>query len=176
MRKIAFIAAIAIVGSTACSSRDGKKTEEPNQQEKVEKTASAPSLLTDGGTTIHLTKQMFLDDIMDYEKNKEEWVYKGSMPGLIDFYADWCRPCKITSPILEELAAEYQGKIKIYKVNVEKEKELAGLFGVQSIPTFLFMPMEGNPTISSGIAQTPEQTKEMFRQQIDQVLLNNKAE
>lgn len=176
MRKLVFVAAMAIIGSTACSSSDGKKAEDTKKETKNEETVEAPSLLVEDGGTVHLTKQMFLDKIMDYEKNPKEWVYKGDMPGLVDFYADWCRPCKITSPILEELAAEYKGKVVIYKVDVEKERELAGIFGVQSIPTFLFMPMEGNPTISSGIAQTPEETKEMFRQQIDQVLLNKKAE
>jgi len=175
MKKLAFIAAMVIVGTAACSSSNGKETEETKGTGTNENVVTA-HIPSDDGNTIHLTKQMFLDEIMDYEKNPQEWVYKGKMPGLIDFYADWCRPCKITSPILEELAKEYEGKIKIYKVNVDKEKELAALFGVQSIPTFLFMPQEGNPTISSGIAQTPEQTKDMFRQQIDEVLLNKKTE
>jgi thioredoxin 1 len=117
---------------------------------------------------------MFLEQIMDYEKNPEQWVYKGEKPGLVDFYADWCRPCKITSPIMDELAKEYAGKINIYKVDVDKEQELAAIFGVRSIPTFLYMPMEGMPSLSSGIAQTPEQTKEMFKQQIEELLLKEK--
>jgi thioredoxin 1 len=120
---------------------------------------------------IHLTKQMFLDKIMDYETNKTEWVYKGELPGIVDFYADWCKPCKITSPILDELAREYAGKIQIYKVNIDQEKELASVFGVQSIPTFLFIPAKGNPTMSAGIAQTPEETKAMFKKQIEEILL-----
>jgi len=119
-----------------------------------------------------LTKQMFLDEIMDYESNPSEWIYKGELPGLVDFYADWCRPCRITSPILEELAQEYKGKIKIYKIDVQKEQELASIFGVQSIPAFLFIPKNDKPVMSAGIAQTPEQTKEMFRKQIDEILLN----
>ncbi len=175
MRKLAFVAIIAIIGTAACSSSDGnKKIESATAQVKT--TQKDP--LQSGGTgePVHLTKQMFLEEIMDYESNPKEWVYKGEKPGLVDFYADWCRPCKITSPILDELAQEYKGKITIYKVNVDKERELAGIFGVQSIPTFLFMPMKGNPTISSGISQTPEQTKEMFRQQIDQILLSEKSE
>lgn len=119
-----------------------------------------------------LTKQMFLDQIMDYEANPNEWIYKGDMPSLIDFYADWCRPCRITSPILEELAQEYAGKIKVYKVDVQAEQELAAIFGIQSIPSFLYIPKENTPVMSSGIAQTPEATKEMFRKQIDEILLN----
>ena len=119
-----------------------------------------------------LTKQMFLDEIMDYESNPSEWIYKGELPGLVDFYADWCRPCRITSPILEDLAQEYEGKIKIYKVDVQREQELASVFGIQSIPAFLFIPKDDKPVMSAGIAQTPEQTKEMFRKQIDEILLN----
>jgi thioredoxin len=119
-----------------------------------------------------LTKQMFLDKIMDYEKNPEVWIYKGTLPGIIDFYADWCKPCKISSPILDELAQEYSGKIKVYKVNVDQEKELAAAFGVQSIPAFLFIPLNNKPVMSAGIAQTPEETKQMFRKQIEEILIN----
>ena len=123
-----------------------------------------------------LTKQKFLTDIMDYENNPNEWNYKGQLPGIIDFYADWCRPCRITSPILEELAQEYAGQITIYKIDVQAEQELASVFGIQSIPTFLFMPMNDKPVMSSGIAQTPEATKEMFRQQIDEILLGKTSQ
>ena len=122
----------------------------------------------------HLTKQMFLDKIMDYEKNPDKWIYKGNLPGLIDFYADWCRPCKISSPILNKLAKEYSGKIKVYKVNVDEEKELAAAFGVQSIPAFLFIPLNDKPVMSAGIAQTQEETEKMFRKQIEEILLLKK--
>lgn len=120
---------------------------------------------------LHIGKADFLRLIMDYEKNPDTWNYKGDVPCIVDFYADWCAPCRITSPILEEVAREFEGKIKVYKVDIEKDRELAALFGVQSIPTFLFCPMEGNPTISSGIANTPDATREMFRDQIKQILL-----
>jgi len=122
-------------------------------------------------TPAHITKTDFLNLVMDYEKNTKTWVYQGEMPCLIDFYADWCAPCHIASPILEDLARKYAGEINIYKVDIEKEKELASVFGVQSIPTFLFCPMEGNPTISSGIANSPEATRNMFIQQIEELLL-----
>ncbi len=121
---------------------------------------------------VKLNKQMFLDEIVDYEQNPGQWIYKGELPGLIDFYADWCRPCRITSPILEELAIEYSGKIKVYKIDVQVEQELAAIFGVQSIPSFLFIPKDDTPVMSAGIAATPDQTKEMFRQQIDEILLS----
>ncbi|MBN2482327.1 MAG: thiol reductase thioredoxin [Bacteroidales bacterium] len=122
---------------------------------------------------IHITKAEFLKFIMDYEKNTAEWVYEGELPCIVDFYADWCPPCKISDPILEELAGEYAGRINIYKVDVDVEQELASVFGIQSIPTFLFCPMEGNPTISSGIAQTPEETRILFRRQIEEILFNS---
>jgi thioredoxin len=123
------------------------------------------------GTPVHLTKSDFIKLVMDYEKNPETWIYKGELPCLVDFYAEWCAPCKITSPILEELARKYAGRINIYKVDVDKERELAAVFGVQSIPTFLFCPMSGNPSISSGIAGSPEATRAMFTEQIEKILL-----
>jgi thioredoxin len=167
MKKVIFGLLLAVLVTISCKSSDGKKSITEGNESSVQSVVT----VNNNGVPIHLTKQSFITEIMDYEKNPDKWVYKGELPGLIDFYADWCRPCKITSPILDELAKEYQGKIQIYKVNVDNEQELAALFGVQSIPTFLFMPMTGNPTISSGIAQTPEQTKEMFRQQIENILL-----
>jgi thioredoxin len=121
--------------------------------------------------TVMLTKADFLTKVFNYERNPNEWVYEGDKPALIDFYADWCAPCRITSPILEELAKEYGDRIDIYKINTDKEQELAMVFGIQGIPSFLFCPMEGKPTMSSGIAQTPEETKEMFRKQINELLL-----
>ncbi len=125
------------------------------------------------GAPVHITKADFLKLVMDYEVNKEVWKFNGQKPCLIDFYADWCAPCRITSPILEELAGVYAGKINVYKVDIDKEQELAAVFGIQSIPTFLFCPMQGNPTISSGIANSPEATRDMFVKQIEELLLKN---
>jgi len=124
---------------------------------------------------VHLTKMDFLEKVMDYEKNPSTWVYKGELPCLIDFYADWCAPCRITSPILEELAKEYSGKINIYKIDVQREQELASVFGIQGIPAFLYCPKEGNPSMTSGIARTPEDTKNMFIENIEGFLLKNKS-
>lgn len=125
---------------------------------------------------VHLTKADFLDKVMNYEKNTEEWIFEGGRPCLIDFYADWCAPCRITSPILEELAEEYAGQIDVYKIDTGQERELAAVFGIQSLPTFLFIPLEGRPTMTAGIAQTPEETKQMFRQQIESFLLSKEQD
>lgn len=120
-----------------------------------------------------ITKADFIEKIMDYEKNTSVWVFKGTKPCLIDFYADWCGPCRIASPILEELATEYKGKIDVYKINIDKERELAQVFGVSSIPVFLYCPMEGKPSMTSGIARDKDQTKQMFKENIENLLLKN---
>ena len=100
--------------------------------------------------TIALTKADFLKKVANYEKNPEEWKYLGDKPALIDFYASWCGPCKALAPVLEELAAEYGDRIYIYKINTEEEQELAAAFGIRSIPTLLFIPMEGKPQMAQG--------------------------
>lgn len=97
----------------------------------------------------HLTKETFLEKVFDYEKNTE-WKFAGDKPCLIDFYADWCQPCKMVAPILEELAETYKEKMNIYKVDTEDQQELAAVFGIQSIPSLLFVPMEGQPQMALG--------------------------
>ncbi len=97
----------------------------------------------------HLTKETFLKKVFDYENNTE-WKYEGELPAIIDFYADWCGPCKMVAPILEDLSKEYEGKISIYKVDTEKEQELASVFGIRSIPSILFIPKEGKPQMAAG--------------------------
>lgn len=97
----------------------------------------------------HLTKETFLTKVFDFEKNKD-WKFEGELPCVIDFYADWCQPCKIVAPILEELSKEYVGKINIYKVNTEDQQELAGAFGIKSIPSLLFCPKDGQPQMAQG--------------------------
>lgn len=115
----------------------------------------------------HLTKESFKEKIFNYEDNKE-WKYAGKLPSIIDFYADWCGPCKMVAPVLEELAEEYSGKIDIYKVNTEDQQELAAAFGVRSIPSILFCPTDDKPQMSMGALP-----KESFVQAIDDVLLKN---
>ena len=99
--------------------------------------------------TENLTKQTFLEKVFNYEKNKD-WMYEGKLPAIIDFYADWCGPCKMIAPVLEELSNEYAGKINIYKVDTEAEQELAAAFAIRSIPSMLFIPMSEQPQMANG--------------------------
>ncbi|MBL7877589.1 MAG: thioredoxin [Cyclobacteriaceae bacterium] len=116
-------------------------------------------------TTQLLTAENFKKSVLDYT-TQTEWNYLGTLPAIIDFYADWCGPCKMVAPILEELAKEYNGKLIIYKVDTEKEQELAAVFGIRSIPTFLFIPREGKPMMQPGAL-----SKSMFKKVIDEQLL-----
>lgn len=96
-----------------------------------------------------LTTEDFKKKVFDYEA-KKEWEYAGDLPAIIDFYADWCGPCKMVAPVLEKVAKKYEGKIHVYKVDTEAEQELAGVFGIQSIPTLYFVPKKGNPSYAMG--------------------------
>lgn len=117
--------------------------------------------------TINLTKADFLAKVANYETSPDAWKYLGDKPAVIDFYADWCGPCKAIAPVLEELAAEYGEEIYIYKIDTEKEQELAAAFGIRSIPTLLFIPMEGDPQMARGALP-----KATLKEAIDSVLLN----
>ena len=97
----------------------------------------------------HLTKETFKEKVFNYEASKE-WKFEGKNPCIIDFYADWCGPCKMVAPVLEELAEEYKGKVDIYKVNTEQQQELAAAFGIRSIPSILFCPKDAEPQMSMG--------------------------
>jgi thioredoxin len=115
-----------------------------------------------------LNKADFLEKVYNYEKNPGEWVYEGELPCIIDFYADWCGPCKRVAPILRELAAEYKGKVIVYQINVDKERELAGLFRVSSIPMFLFIPKQDKPQSARGVMP-----RESFVKVIEDFLLKD---
>ena len=99
---------------------------------------------------INITKEEFLNKVMDYESNPTEWKYKGDKPAIIDFYASWCGPCKMLAPILDQVAEEYDGQLYVYKVDTEVETELSQAFGIRSIPTMLFVPMKGKPMMTQG--------------------------
>ena len=116
--------------------------------------------------TTELTKADFLAKVANFETRPEEWKYLGDKPAIVDFYAAWCGPCKAIAPILEELAVEYDGQIAVYKVDTDREQELAAAFGIRSIPSLLFIPMEGKPQMAHGAMP-----KAAFREAIDNVLL-----
>lgn len=113
----------------------------------------------------HLTSETFKQKVFNYETNKE-WKFEGENPCIIDFYADWCSPCKMVAPVLEELAEQYKGKVDIFKIDTEAEQELAAVFGIRSIPSILFIPKEGQPQMSAGALP-----KKSFEQIINDVLL-----
>ncbi|WP_417016597.1 thioredoxin [Alistipes sp.] len=129
------IAALTLVTGGCASTNNRKKDNTQNTKEM---------------NTIALTKTDFLKKVVDYEKNPTEWKYLGDKPALVDFYASWCGPCRALAPVLEELAAEYKDQIYIYKIDTEAEQELAAAFGIRSIPTLLFIPMEGKPQMAQG--------------------------
>lgn len=114
----------------------------------------------------HLTKETFFEKVFNYEQNKE-WKFEGDKPCIIDFYADWCQPCKMVAPILEELSNEFEGKIDIYKVDTEDQQELAAAFGIRSIPSLLFVPKDAQPQMAQGALP-----KDTFVQVINDVLLD----
>ncbi len=111
-----------------------------------------------------LTTEDFKEKIFNYEES-QQWSYKGDLPCIIDFYADWCGPCKMVEPILEELAKEYEGKLRIYRVNTDQEQELAAVFGIRSIPSLLFIPLNDQPQMAVGALP-----KDAFKQAIKEVL------
>lgn len=126
---------------------------------------AATTLLGYAQEVVVMDKAMFIDKVFDYQ-NEKEWKYKGDKPAIIDLYADWCGPCRKVAPIMKELAKEYVGRITIYKVNVDKEKELAALFNATSIPLFVLIPMNKKPQLFSGAAD-----KATYKKAIDDFLL-----
>ena len=115
----------------------------------------------------HLTEETFKQKVFNFEANTE-WKFEGQRPAIIDFYADWCAPCKMVAPILEELKGEYGDKLDIYKVDTESEKTLSSIFGIQSIPSLLFVPLDGQPQMAMGALP-----KETFQRAIGDVLKVN---
>ncbi len=155
---LGIVLAVSCSNSTETKAQDKQST--PAEKHEVEE-----------GKTIHMNKEMFIKQVMDFEMNKEQWVYLGDKPAIIDFYADWCKPCKLIAPIMDELAEEYKGQIYIYKVDTQVERELASVFGIRSIPAVLFIPMKGQPQMSTGALP-----KETFKSVIDDFLLKSPAE
>ncbi|HKJ42689.1 MAG TPA: thioredoxin domain-containing protein [Sunxiuqinia sp.] len=169
MKKLLFLIALAAITTVGCATGSGKA----NSKDEAEKSEAVSQGGDEGGSSL-ITKDEFLKKIWNYKESPKEWKFLGDKPVIIDFYADWCGPCKIASPILEEVSKEYAGKLKVYKVNTEQERELAGVFGIQSIPAFLYIPVEGKPVMTAGIGRSKEQTKNMFIQNINKYLLTKK--
>jgi len=118
----------------------------------------------------HLTKETFIKKVFNYEQNKD-WKFEGKLPALIDFYADWCGPCKVLAPVLEELSKVYEGRINIYKIDTEQQQELAHVFGIRSIPSLLFCPLADQPQMAAGALP-----KDTLKRAIDEILLKQNPE
>jgi thioredoxin len=114
----------------------------------------------------HITKDVFLKKVFDFEHNKE-WKFEGELPVVIDFWAEWCGPCRMVGPVIDELSIEYKGKVNFYKVNTEQEQDLASAFGIRSIPSLLFIPKEGQPKMAVGALP-----KEALKKAIEEELLH----
>lgn len=162
MKSKAFYLVLLSVSLLAISCGGNSKKESTTPQAETKETPNAEVKKT----TIHLTKAEFLTKVVNYETMSDSFNYLGDKPALIDFYADWCGPCKVIAPILEELAAEYGNEIYIYKIDTDKETELASAFGIRSIPTLLFVPMKGKPEMISGALP-----REELKSKINTILL-----
>jgi thioredoxin len=169
MKKFGYIlvfTAIILMGCTGATGGSNDITTQPG----LELAAAGDGEIKEGsGKPIKLDKESFKKMVMDYEANPKQWVYEGEKPCIIDFYADWCKPCRMIAPIMEELAEEYEGQITIYKVDTQVERELASVFGIQSLPTVVFVPVNGNPSAQKGALP-----KESYKEIIDDFLLQNK--
>lgn len=152
MKKFILPAILSVFIATACNT----------EKNRGNNTTDAKS----EGVAVYLNDQTFRENIFNYSENKE-WKYEGTKPAIIDFYADWCAPCRQLSPILEEVVKEYGGKIILYKVDTVKDNELAEKLGVTALPTLLYIPVEGKPQVRMGMAP-----KESLKQAIDEILLN----
>ena len=160
MRRLNLIT-LMLVGilSFGCASANSKETKDVSQTEA--KTNKDGKILPE-----HLTYESFKEKVWDFEASPTEWVYKGTEPCIIDFYADWCNPCKMVAPIMEELAINYEGKVKIYKIDTQTEQKLASVFQITGIPAILFVPATGQP-----MKQTGAMSKEYYEQVIKEFLL-----
>lgn len=152
------IIVLGIIAVASCGSNN-KKTEEKstNQTESAQKNDENSQK-----KPIHINRAEFLEKVYNFEKNPAKWVYNGDKPAIIDFYADWCSPCKRVAPILDELAVKYGDKLIIYKIDTDAEQQLAQEFGISAIPTMMFIPMSGQPQMSQG-ALSREQLEDAIK-------------
>jgi thioredoxin len=155
IKNILILSTIMIILTTGCSSTTGKTNDSSTSEVKKE-----------SGKVEYLTYDTFLTKVWNFESNPQNWVYEGEVPAIIDFYADWCAPCRKIAPIMEKIAKDYDGKLKVYKIDVDKEQKLAGVFQVRSIPSILFTPVSGQPMMQAGAM-----TEEMYVKIIEEQLL-----
>ena len=149
MKKVySLLFAMAVVLS-GCSNRKAVDVK-PKEPAMLQNDSNEVKPQSGSATVSYLSTADFRNKVMDFVAHPNEWVYSGTRPVVIDFYATWCRPCKMMSPIVEEMAKSYSGKVDFYKVDIDKEQELAQVFGIQSIPIFLFVPVKGQPTVQMG--------------------------
>ena len=170
-RTVVLMVAVMAFGLTACTqnnkpSNNNKAQANAEISIKGDETNSQEEGNEQSMSVKEMNAEMFKHNIMDYKKNPNKWQFKGDKPAIIDFYATWCGPCKATAPILEEIAGDYAGQIDVYKVDVDKQRELASLFGIRSIPSILFIPKTGEPSM-----QTGAMNKAQFEEVIKSVLL-----
>lgn len=177
MKKLFLILSVALgVGLVSCNSEkaaDSSSSESKSSEKVVVKAEESSHKAAAPGDVkpIYLTTEEFKEKVWDYEANPEEWTYKGDLPCIVDFYADWCKPCKMVAPIMDDLADHYDGKVIIYKVNTDENRELSTVFQVRSIPSILFAPMNGKPAMQPG-AMSKEQYMDIIN---DFVLKENKT-
>lgn len=166
MRKLGiFILALSInLGFSACDSNAAENSSTTEDTEKVATDTKSE------GTVVYLTEESFRNLVWNYNANPQDWVYEGELPAVIDFYADWCGPCKRVAPIMDNLAKEYEGKVIIYKVDTDANRELSSVFGIRSIPSVLFIPKNGKPAMQPGAMQ-----EEQYKQIIEEFVLGNKT-
>ncbi|MCX6281728.1 MAG: thioredoxin [Bacteroidetes bacterium] len=163
MKRVVFLFGLLVMFSmNACSGNPSVSgTSAVTKKTAIEETSQ--------GKVVHLDQAVFRELVWDYKKNSSAWVFEGDMPVIVDFYADWCRPCRSLAPTMDELAMEYKGKIRIYKVNTDDNKELSGLMGISSIPALLFVPQGTKPNFSLGALP-----KDRLKSMIDEILLKQK--
>ncbi|MBN2237943.1 MAG: thioredoxin [Bacteroidales bacterium] len=160
---ILIFALLVNLSFSACNSNAAEKSNGEKNQAKTETSAKSEAAV------IYLNETSFRDLVWDYNQNPDAWVYNGELPAVIDFYADWCGPCKRVAPIMEDLAKEYQGKVVIYKVDTDANRELSAVFGIRSIPSVMFIPKSGKPAMQAGAMQA-----EQYKKIIEEFVLGNK--
>ncbi len=174
---ISFVLITFLLGGCG-SSGNGEKTksnvsdvkaEVKTDDKTSEKSEATSDSKTDDIKPEHITAKIFKEKIWNYEQNPSKWVYEGDLPCVVDFYADWCRPCKMVAPIMDDLADYYKGRVLFYKVNTDEQRELASVFQIRSIPAILFAPKNGKPSMQAGAM-----SKEQYIKIIDEYVLGNK--